>query len=81
MDIQAKIKETIEGSQEFQRAKEDQANLKENLLTANNNLASAEFQLLQINQSIKLAVSEKEKECLQRKKCMEEYESLKIILA
>jgi hypothetical protein len=35
---------------------------------------------LQINEAIKLAQSEKEKEVLQRKKYMEEYESLKTIL-
>ena len=39
----------------------------------NQNIATAEFDLLQVNQTIKLAQSEKEKEVLERKKYMEEY--------
>ena len=46
----------------------------------NQNNATAEFDLLQVNQTIKLAQNEKEKEVLERKKYMEEYESLKMIL-
>ena len=46
----------------------------------NQNIATAEFDLLQVNQTIKLAQNEKEKEVLERKKYMEEYESLKMIL-
>ena len=71
----------MENSQEFQRAKEDQVIIKDNMEKVCKNIASAEFELLQINEAIKLAQSEKEKEVLQRKKYMEEYESLKTILA
>ena len=44
------------------------------------NISGAEFELIQLNQAIKLAQDEKEKEVLSRKKYMEEYEALKKIL-
>ena len=45
----------MESDQEFQRAKEDQTIIKENMTKVCKNIASAEFELLQVNQSIKLA--------------------------
>jgi chromosome segregation ATPase len=78
--MQQLLRDTMEGNQEFRRAKDDQIHIAETMATASKNIASAEFELLKINESIKLAVSEKEKEVLQRKRYMEEYESLKTIL-
>ena len=60
----------MESNQDYQRAKEDQAIIRGNMSKVCKNIATAEFDLLQINSSIKLAKEEKEKEVLERKKYM-----------
>lgn len=44
------------------------------------NIAVSEFELMQLESSIRLAAEQKEKEVIERKRLMEEFESLRAVL-
>ncbi|CAM5999286.1 unnamed protein product [Sphagnum balticum] len=74
------MRKEIDANSEYQRALEDHDVIKANMVKLYKSIATAEFELLQVAESIKLAEREKEKEVMERKRLTEEYESLKVVL-
>ena len=44
-------------------------------------ISNAEFEVRQLDQSVKLAVQDKEREVLERKRQVEEYEQMRVVLS
>jgi hypothetical protein len=53
------LKQSIESSFEFQRSKEDQANIRDNMAKILKNIATSEFEQMQLDASIRLAIEQK----------------------
>jgi hypothetical protein len=67
------LRQSLESSAEFQRAKEDQAAIRDSMAQVLKAMASSEFELTQVEASIKLANEQKEREVIERKRLMEEF--------
>ena len=65
---------------DYQKAQEEQAHLKSKILALDKETATANFDLMQLKESIKMAEYEKDKEIRDRKALTEEFESTKVMV-
>lgn len=74
------LRQSLESSAEFQRAKQDQENIRDSMAQILKKIAGSDFELMQVEASIRLAIEQKEREVIERKRLMEEFESLRVVL-